>query len=178
MTQPRYYAGIGSRATPHDILDEMRLLANALANTGFILRSGHADGADMAFENAARDAGSKMEIFLPWDGFNGAYADTYKGFYALNDPRAYEIARHVHPAWERCSRGAKALHARNVHQIHGIDLQTDVEFVVCWTKDGKDVGGTRTAIMLARDANIPVYNLAIEGQLKLLINNHLSHQPR
>ena len=33
-------------------------------------------------------------------------------------------------------------------------------FVICWTKDAKDIGGTGLAIRLARKQNIPVFNLA------------------
>jgi hypothetical protein len=70
----------------------------------------------------------------------------------------------VHPAWDILSQGAQKLHARNVHQILGPDLSrpTPVEFVLCWTPDAQVVGGTATAIRLAQDRNIPVYNLADE----------------
>lgn len=43
----KYYAGIGSRSTPKDILKLFESLGRYLATCNFILRSGGADGADM-----------------------------------------------------------------------------------------------------------------------------------
>ena len=44
------YTGIGSRETPTAILDLMIAIGGVLAQRGFTLRSGGADGADDAFE--------------------------------------------------------------------------------------------------------------------------------
>jgi len=46
----RAYTGIGSRACPPEILGVMFMLGEALAEQGWILRSGAAPGADSAFE--------------------------------------------------------------------------------------------------------------------------------
>jgi len=53
---PRFYAGIGARATPPEILSLMTRAAFALTKRGYVLRSGHAIGADSAFERGARSA--------------------------------------------------------------------------------------------------------------------------
>jgi len=45
-----YYAGIGSRQTPDWCLKIFEELGAKLAEEGYILRSGHAEGSDMAFE--------------------------------------------------------------------------------------------------------------------------------
>jgi hypothetical protein len=74
---------------------------------------------------------------------------------------AKEIAATIHPAWHNCSDYAKGCHGRNVYQVLGEDLKTPVSFVICWTPEGKEVGGTRTAIVLAKRHKIPVYNLAL-----------------
>lgn len=47
------YAGIGSRGTPLDILRMMQQVAQGQAARGISLRSGHAKGADYAFEQGA-----------------------------------------------------------------------------------------------------------------------------
>lgn len=60
------YAGIGSRRTPDDVLVLMYAIARMAAARGLWLYSGHADGADWAFE---RGAGGRATIFLPWRGF-------------------------------------------------------------------------------------------------------------
>lgn len=49
--------------------------------------------------------------------------------------------------------------ARNAMQIAGRDCKTPADVVICWTKDGKEVGGTSQAIRIARAKNIPVLNL-------------------
>lgn len=164
----KFYAGIGSRRTPEEVLQRMRSLARQLAQLGYVLRSGAADGADAAFESGCAAAGGAMEIWLPWRGFNG-HADT-----GLYPSKAHaDLAKTVHPAWERLSRGPQALHSRNVGQVLGADCATPVEFVLCWTPEGcqaesertRDTGGTGTAIVLADRRGIPVFNLARAGAL-------------
>ena len=46
----KYFAGIGSRETPQDILKLMTKSAYRLEQLGYVLRSGGARGADKAFE--------------------------------------------------------------------------------------------------------------------------------
>ena len=46
----RFYSGIGARATPPEMLSLMTRAAFALLKRGYVLRSGHAIGADSAFE--------------------------------------------------------------------------------------------------------------------------------
>lgn len=69
------------------------------------------------------------------------------------------IASQVHPAWERCNKWARTMHSRNCHQILGFNLDNPVGAVVCWTPNGKVQGGTATAIKIALNNNIPVFNL-------------------
>lgn len=167
-----YYAGIGSRSTPGDILVLMERLANVLREDGFILRSGHAPGADQAFE---RGAGAQAEIFLPWatfaqDAAFSASRDPETG--VVSHPSIYDepgygsfaMAARYHPAWGNLSEGAQKLMARNCHQILGPEIlkPRPVEFVLCWTPDGQLSGGTAQAIRIAEDMNIPVWNLADE----------------
>jgi hypothetical protein len=147
-----YYAGIGSRQTPQALLPALTDLARDLAGRGYVLRSGAADGADAAFEAGAGDA---KEVWLPWKGFNGHTSPL------LPSPEAFDLAARFHPEWPRCGRGARALHARNGHQILGADLDTPVDFVVCWTLDGGWVGGTAQALRMADAHGIPVYNLGL-----------------
>ena len=63
------YAGIGSRATPVGVLQDMTVMAGWLARTGWNLASGGADGADTAFARGA-PAGQRT-LYLPWRGYNG-----------------------------------------------------------------------------------------------------------
>lgn len=141
----KYYAGIGSRKTPQDILDMMTKMAKYLSYHGYILRSGGAVGADKAFESGAS---SKKEIF---------YANDIKS--DEHSQMALYLAKNIHPNWDACHPYAKRLHARNVFQILGRNLDSPVDFVLCWTEEAKKIGGTRTAIILAERNNIPIFNM-------------------
>ena len=147
----RYYAGIGSRETPPEILDLMRQIATKLSSNTlcgkhgellgpYILRSGGAIGADSAFEDGS---GGDCEIF--------------KAHHAT--PAARYIAAEFHPAWDRLSEYVQNLHGRNAMILLGEHLDKPVEFVVCWTKDGKDTGGTGLGIRIAQAHGIKVINL-------------------
>lgn len=164
-----YYAGIGSRKTPPEVLLQMEGVAALLGHRKYTLRSGGAEGADSSFE---RGAGKyPKQIFLPWKGFNGRTDP----FYKISE-LAYQIAEKFHPAWHKLSDEAKALQARNSQQILGAGLDSPVDFVVCWTPDGAETetstktGGTGQAIRIAVAMDIPVYNLANPGrELQLLL---------
>lgn len=147
-----FYAGIGSRNTPVSICHAITRLAQALAKYS-ILRSGGADGADSAFENGCDLANGKKEIYLPWKNFNDNKSELYN-----ITKNAQLLAEQLHPAWNRCSYGAKKLHARNCYQILGYTLDYSSSFVICWTKDGKEIGGTATALKLANHYSIPIFN--------------------
>ena len=67
----KIYAGIGARALPESVADFFIHLGRELANDGWTLRSGAADGADAAFEKGCDISGGVKEIYLPWKEFNG-----------------------------------------------------------------------------------------------------------
>jgi hypothetical protein len=81
--------------------------------------------------------------------------------------RAYELAPRFHPAWDRLGRGARALHARNVHQVLGSTCDNPARFVLCWTEGGETTaeeagtkrGGTLSAIRCADAHGVLVWNL-------------------
>lgn len=151
----KYYSGVGSRKTPQLILDIMTSIAGMLELEDWILRSGGAPGADTAFDKGVTQQHLK-EIYIPWRRFNYRVR---KHDIVGSDPAAFKIAQHIHPAWFKLSEGDQKLHARSVHQVLGRNLDTPSKFLVCWTPNGRSVGGTRTAIMLAKECEIPVYNL-------------------
>jgi hypothetical protein len=144
------YAGIGSRNTPDDVLDIIGKIAEGFSNRDALLRSGGAVGADLAFE---RSSGLK-QIFYAEDA----------------SKESIELARIIHPAWDRCSEYAKALHGRNMQIILGRNLDDPVDFVVCWTPGGKPVGGTGTALRLAYRHKIKVFNLYVKSDLQEIIS--------
>lgn len=150
-----YYAGIGSRRTPVEFLDMFVQASAYMSRLRYVLRSGGADGADLAFE---RGAGAK-EVYLPWVGFNGSSS----GLLPL--PEAFRVAEKYHPRWNYLNQGSKKLMARNVHQVLGRDLNTPSSFIVCWTPCGSGSGGTGQALRIARDYGIPVFDCGRFGSV-------------
>lgn len=140
LQEKRFFAGIGSRETPTDILETMRKISKSFTSLGLTLRSGGAVGADTAFEEEAL----RKEIFRPED---------------VTD-EALMLSERYCPHWKVCSPDARALLGRNSQIILGANLDCPVDFVVCWTKNAKAVGGTGQAIRVATAYQIPVYNLA------------------
>lgn len=157
-----YYTGIGSRKTPHDITTNMTVIGSDMEEQGLLLRSGHARGADTAFEMGVTDP-NRMEIYLPWAGFN--HAPKGKGYINFEDiderivDEAIRMAQKAHPAWHGCTPAARRMHTRNVFQVLGRDLETPSNFVVCWTEKGLGLGGTGQAIRIAKQESIPVFDL-------------------
>ena len=161
-TSPRLvYAGIGARRTPPEILAVMTRIAQWLHRTGWHLNSGGADGADRAFAEGAT-AGSRT-LFMPWPGYNGHSGPDCRTLTAGERQPALDLAARLHPAWQKCSRGARALHARNVGIILGPGLNRPVDAVICFTPGGKVLGGTGMALRIAAEAGIPVLNLAVDS---------------
>ena len=144
------YAGIGSKDTPQEVLDLFERLAGYLGAKGCVLRSGGAQGADMAFETGCGT--NNKEIFLPWkiEGRDTTFIGS--------TPEAEEIVRKYHSAWDSYKDASKKLLGRDAFQILGFDLKTPVDFVICYTEGGQLKGGTSTAIKLAMDNGIPVLN--------------------
>lgn len=150
------YAGIGSRKTPAEILEIFTSIAAYAEQKNYILRSGHADGADKAFEAGVRFNLNK-EIYIPWRSFSNDLNHFMVGGFQNYD-RAFHIASLIHPNWGACSDAARLLHTRNTYQILGPDLESPVSFVACWTRGGTGAGGTGQAIRLARSLDIPVFD--------------------
>lgn len=155
------YAGVGSRETPVLICEEMKTIARWLRiGHGYTLRSGAADRADKAFESGA---GLAKEIYLPWRGFNGSDSDlVFDEMPEGLQEKAYDLTFQYHPNPYALSLSAAKLMARNAFQVLGKTLNDPVEFVVCWTKDGKASGGTGQAIRIAAAYGIRVCNLRQE----------------
>ena len=164
---------VGSRDIPRDVSEVLIAVGEKLAMMGYIGRSGFADGADTLFLKGFERVGrlNKFVNYIPWDGFRKKeQPELYEASLITTVPRnvyheAERIANEIHPAWDKCSRGARALHTRNVCQVLGDDLQTPSKVLYCYTKmdrNGDALGGTRTAWMIAKSYDIPCKNLSDE----------------
>jgi len=161
-----FYTGIGSRKTPEEVRSFMTRLSGSLSRRGFILRSGGADGADTAFEDGVV-TGFRKEIYLPWKGFNGNQSELYDCYPGW---MTEEASKH-HPAWDNLKPSVRRLMTRNVAQVLGRSMPLKKSsFVICWTTDGKDSGGTGQAIRVARSYNVPVYNLRNDDEKAVVMS--------
>jgi len=136
----KFYTGVGARKAPPNILKEMTKIASFLEDKGYTLRSGGAEGSDQAFESGVKEL---KEIYVPKQATS----------------ESIELASKVHPAWYNCNYWVQKIHGRNVMQVLGLTLDKPSSFLICWTKDGRTVGGTATAMKIAGQNNIPIYNL-------------------
>jgi hypothetical protein len=145
----KIYSGIGSRLTPIDVLGMMTNIASKLDNLGYILRSGAAKGADSAFELGS----TNKEIFKAENCTS----------------EAMKLSRQFHPAWHKLDAYAKRLHGRNSLIILGKYLNDPVDFIILWTPNGLEVGGSGQAMRIATHFKIPMFNLANEEHKQRLL---------
>ena len=155
------YAGIGSRETPLPYLLIFKGIAKLLAEKGYTLTSGHAPGADCAFERGCDLADGLKEIFIPSKGFNGCFDGITEIL-----PEAFVIAERFHPNWKACKEYPRKLMARNSHQVLGRDLNTKVDFIICYTDRGLGKGGTGQALRIAEYYNIPIFDAGRYSDIK------------
>jgi len=149
--------GIGSRETPQHICDLFVELGAEAKEREWWIRSGHAEGADYAFEMGAEE---RCIVYLPWRGFNKdrPVVGIPRSQEALSDDVLSIVYKHE-PYAEKLSDGVKRIKSRNVFQILGEDLKSPSDLVVCWTPYGEVTGGTGLAIKIAQQFNVPVINV-------------------
>lgn len=166
------YAGIGSRKTPNNICLHMERIAYMLAKKKHVLRSGKADGADLAFQTGVEYCYNKhgygsAEILLPWAKWQQHREQRWDIIVEDNDivHRAAQVCAKIHPAFFDLKNSHKLLHIRNMFQVLGSDLNSYVDFVIFWAPevDGYVQGGTASAVHLARKFGIPTFNMALHG---------------
>ncbi len=147
------YAGIGARSTPNHIIKLMEDLGCILAKKGALLRSGGANGADVAFERGCNKGNGQKKIFRPSDDIS---------------VECQKLAEKYHPNWSACSWFAKKAHSRNCQIVLGENLDSPVDAILCWTEKGQVVGGTGQALRLAKAYNIKILNLGNDADYRTL----------
>ena len=150
---PKYYAGIGSRKTPLYMLGHLEYLGLEMADRGYILRSGGAQGSDQAFERGCDRVNEDLkEIFFPKDAKHPDAAWAFE-----------EVKKHIpegYPKLEDMKPFVQLILARNMMQILGRHGDSPSEFVICWTMARiRNGGGTGYAMRCAQANGIEVYNL-------------------
>jgi hypothetical protein len=158
----RSYAGIGSRETPIDVQNRMTKIARFLSEKNFVLHSGGAIGADSAFANGADKAKIFLSNIRKLFELSPQYIAEHPNhnLIASIPQKAFDIAKDHHVKWDTLNYYVKCLHARNAQILLDEDLEHPVKFCVCWTPDGKEVGGTGLGLRIAKTFGINVHNLA------------------
>ena len=187
---PRFrVAGIGHHTgTPEHILNLLTDICYQLAMNNGQLHTGNAKECDQAchlgFHNAIA-AGladvQSFQSFLPYLSYQKEFRESHYGVYHTPETQgedlqkqAEAIAKTVHPAWDNLSFFSRGMHIRNVYQAKGQDLNSPVDFVLCYTRDGAstgsetsiNTGGSATCIKVASAMGKPVFNLGKAGALE------------
>lgn len=148
------YTGIGARKVPPDIFQNFISVGRFMAAWGHTLRSGAAEGSDSAFEMGCDSKDGTKEIYLPYRLFRKHESPLFG-----STKEARMMAREFHPNWANLGWTGREFMARNAYQVMGLDLKTPTKFIICWTPDGKIVGGTGQALRMANYYEIPILNL-------------------
>jgi hypothetical protein len=165
-------AVIGSRETPDFELKLTKAFVNILVECGYAIYSG---GCPKGMDKAALEGAykhktsdkSKNRIYIPWQGSAGLKHNPAMGIYDAtafdNHDVAVIMATLARGSFEGLNEWGQKLHARNPYQVMGDDLATAVDFVLCYAKPtgkgGHVKGGTGTAVRIAIEHGIKVYNL-------------------
>ncbi|ALY07063.1 hypothetical protein VmeM32_00072 [Vibrio phage vB_VmeM-32] len=129
----------------------MAKIGRYYADGQHIRRSGGAVGSDSIFIGEVTELD---EIYRP----------VYRGIEheIIIGDRFQNVARKLHPLYDELEYNQRLLINRNVAQIVGNGnaiLKSDLVVYYAPTKNGRVVGGTRTAVLLAKRLSIPCYNL-------------------
>lgn len=140
-----FWTGVGSRERPKEIARLIVVIPRTISLYGKTLRTGDASGCDSDFTKGCMSGKGKIQVF--------SAADCTPAAQAISASILGE--RH----WSNCKPSSRLLLGRNSMQVLGKNLDSPTSFVICYTKDGESVGGTKVAIELAKSRKIPVYNL-------------------
>lgn len=163
------YTGIGSRTTPVWCRFAMEDIASKMADKGYTLRSGSAQGADSAFEIGCDRVAGAGDIYIPWNGFGTGSENMFKFYHTISN-RQFEKAKKIYletgiiKNFDSMKQSVQKLHARNYLQVVGhydrvIPSKVCIFFAeVDWVTD-EPVGGTRSAVLLSKHFGVPTYNL-------------------
>lgn len=158
------FTGIGSRLITLEEKNKIEEISKVFSSLNFTLRSGGAEGSDLAFESSF--ISSKKEIYIPWKGFNNSTSNLYPENVEHWD-EAEQIASKAHPRWNYLKSSIKKLHTRNVYQVLGADLNSPSDFIIYCADEneqGEVMGGTGQAIRVSNLYDIPKINVRTQRE--------------
>lgn len=155
---PTKIACIGSRELGSDEISLCVRIGHHIASLGAFVGSGNALGADQAYARGSNAVSPAQTIvYLPWASYENSALVAGNRVRVCGDDAEYRtLAAPLHPAWDRLSRGVRALHTRNVGIIQGASV------VIAWPNASKPHGGgTSMGIRTAKSLSIPVLDLTV-----------------
>ena len=159
-------ACFGSRQTPPNVLSLMEELGAFIAQNGGLVASGHAQGADQAFERGASSVDpTRVLVCLPWRGYErnvpispGAGVSVLTELPKTHRENLLAMAKQHHGAWHRLSRGGKLLQGCNML------IGELAQFGLCYLNhDRPGKGGSGQCWRYLRSCGVPVVDFAVPG---------------
>lgn len=152
-------ACLSNQDAPDEIKSVCEKLARVLVENGYTIRTSGGKGGEEAFE---KGAGDKVEVYIPWKGF-----DQKQSQFCKTKDEAKDVVRQFSPSFESLSKGVQTIIASKAHVILGKDLNSPIRFLVVWSLDGAETkkectaktGFVSTPIKIAESIQIPVFNL-------------------
>lgn len=164
-------ACIGSRRLSAGAIAACESGGADLARAGYVVSSGGAQGADQAFMRGALGGGGRVVCYLPWARYEAEALASMRHLGGELSIEVYDPARDTewlslaeanHPAWERCSRGARSLHARNSGIVLGRASSERAAVVVAMPSVDYS-GGTMQGMRLSQTSGVAVWDLRSGG---------------
>lgn len=158
-------ACIGSRGLKLSEIFACEAIGRAIAERGWELHTGNAQGADQAFAKGANEVNPKtVHLHLPWFKYErqaivpGNVVRTVDDL-ALEELEWYtEIAARHHPAWGHLSQGVRKLMIRN-GMIILPRLGHPVTCTVAWPSDKMGGGGTGQGMRMSGEVKATLIDL-------------------
>ena len=155
---------------PLDIIDKFKALTKEMSSLGFTIR---AAGGNSEADDAIVKETDKLEVYLPWKGFN----NIEESFSYFADESSIVQACKYHPAADRMKDGAKKFLSRNYRLLQGKNLKSAAKFVVIWSEDGASKLSEKTfktgpvghVLSIAASIKTPVFNLGKRGVFEELM---------
>jgi predicted Rossmann-fold nucleotide-binding protein len=157
-------AVIGSRSIAPDSVygKAIASLCRQIAGKGHTIVTGGAKGVDqIAMANS-----NQCIVYIPWASYERDAVAQYATEVVVFNPNVHvdwtaSVGQH-HPAPERLSRGAFALHARN----YGIIQHADCVIAL---PGADNLGGTGQGMRLADSLGIPCFNMRNKSHIKPML---------
>ncbi len=163
-------------------------VATKLKDKGYVLRC-ESPSDDKIPNKIAKIDGMKVEAYLPFKKFNPDLADkaTLTNKYEL----PYQYAAQLYgQRYNDLTPGVRAIFAAKIMAALGIDSDNPVDFLICYSPDGREympdrnskekidyakLGSLSFYLKMAQKCGIPVYNFKNKDSLINFVNNYLKN---